>query len=495
MKKSAMVLGLLVLSALGLSSCNANGTSTGTATSNGTTSASGATTSTATTTSTGGGPGGGGSSSSASYGAVNSLTSGNQEFTGSLASTSSDQSVVLVNGSGAKGWLEACTVSKSGDTSSADNSSFYGQNATLLAKTGNLYVNGGTINSTGEGGAGIAAYSSSGIAYSKGVSITTTSNAAGGLHVCGGGINYAWNDTVTTAGEHSAAIRSDRGGGTMRVFGGNYEATGAGSPAIYCTADIQVSDASLKATGSEAFAMEGLNTTSLFNSTLEGACPSSSQNDNIQWNVICYQSMSGDSTTGTGRFNMVGGSLTADKGGMFFGTNTDAEFYIKGVSLSPSSENPFLLRATGISRWSNSYSAMSTHFTAEDQTMSGDIIHDTMSGLTVDLIGSTLWTGASTLSTSYTGAKSSTINIGAGAKWEVSGNSVIDNLYNAGTIVDASGNSVSILSSSGATLVSGTSAYTVTVSSYSATSNVSAALSGPTQDSSESFPSSYASLS
>lgn len=179
MKKSAMVLGLLVLSALGLSSCNANGTSTGTATSNGTTSASGATTSTATTTSTGGGPGGGGSSSSASYGAVNSLTSGNQEFTGSLASTSSDQSVVLVNGSGAKGWLEACTVSKSGDTSSADNSSFYGQNATLLAKTGNLYVNGGTINSTGEGGAGIAAYSSSGIAYSKGVSITTTSNAAG----------------------------------------------------------------------------------------------------------------------------------------------------------------------------------------------------------------------------------------------------------------------------------------------------------------------------
>ena len=50
--------------------------------------------------------------------------------------------------------------------------------------------------------------------------------------------------------------------------------------------------------------MEGLNTTSLFDSTLEGACPSSSQNDNIQWNVICYQSMSGDSSTGTGRFNM-----------------------------------------------------------------------------------------------------------------------------------------------------------------------------------------------
>ena len=90
----------------------------------------------------------------------------------------------------------------------------------------------------------------------------------------------------------------------MEIEKGTYTSTGAGSPAIYCTADIEVKDATLKASGSEAFAMEGLNTTSLFDSTLEGACPSSSQNDNIQWNVICYQSMSGDSSTGTGRFNM-----------------------------------------------------------------------------------------------------------------------------------------------------------------------------------------------
>jgi hypothetical protein len=401
---------------------------------------------------------------------------------------------VLVNGSSAKGWLEDCTVTKSGDTSSADNSSFYGQNATLLAKSGTLYVNGGSIASTGEGGAGVAAYSS-GVAYSKNVTINTTSDVAGGLHVCGGGTNYAWNDTITTAGQHSAAIRSDRGGGTMRVFGGTYNSTGAGSPAIYCTADIQVSDATLKATGSEAFAMEGLNTTSLFNSSLEGACPSSSQNDNIQWNVICYQSMSGDSTTGTGRFNMVGGTLTADQGGMFFGTNTDAEFYIKGVTLVPSSANPFLLRATGISRWSNSYSSMSSHFTAEDETMTGDIIHDTMSGMTVDLIGATTWTGASTLSTSYTGSKTSTINIGANAKWVVSGDSVLTNLYNAGTIVDASGNSVKIVDTSGSTLVAGTSSYTITVTSYSTSSNISSALSAPTQDTSESFPDSYSSLS
>jgi hypothetical protein len=138
---------------------------------------------------------------------------------------------------------------------------------------------------------------------------------------------------------------------------------------------------------------------------------------------------------------------------------------------------------------------MSSHFTAEDETMTGDIIHDTMSGMTVDLIGATTWTGASTLSTSYTGSKTSTINIGANAKWVVSGDSVLTNLYNAGTIVDASGNSVKIVDTSGSTLVAGTSSYTITVTSYSTSSNISSALSAPTQDTSESFPDSYSSLS
>jgi hypothetical protein len=416
------------------------------------------------------------------------LTSDTTNFSSdTIYSTTADVSALTANGG--NGYLTDCVITKSGATSSADNSSFLGQNASVLAKKGTLALKGGSIVGKDEGCAGIAAYSSSGIAYSQNVAITTQSNVAGGLHVCGGGKNYAWNDMVATAGEHSAAIRSDRGGGTMRVYGGTYISSGAGSPAIYCTADIQVSEATLAASGSEAFAMEGLNTTSLFDSSLEGACPASSQNDNIQWNVICYQSMSGDSASGTGRFNMVGGTLTADQGGMFFGTNTDAEFYLSGVTLVPSKSNPFLLRATGISRWSNSYSAMKTHFTADNETMTGDIIHDTKSGLTVDLIGNSVWTGASTLSTAYTGSKTSTINIESGSKWVVSGDSVIASLNNAGTIVDASGNTVTI-KANGSTVVSGTSAYAITCTSYSTSTSGMAALSAPTKDTSVSFPSS-----
>ena len=56
--------------------------------------------------------------------------------------------------------------------------------------------------------------------------------------MAGGGTLYAWDLQVETAGESSAAVRSDRGSGKMVVDGGSYLSTGVGSPVIYSTADI-----------------------------------------------------------------------------------------------------------------------------------------------------------------------------------------------------------------------------------------------------------------
>ena len=64
-------------------------------------------------------------------------------------------------------------------------------------------------------------------------SITTAQNASGGIHVAGGGTLYAWDLSVVTEGESAAAIRSDRGSGTMVVDGGSYTSNGIGSPAVY----------------------------------------------------------------------------------------------------------------------------------------------------------------------------------------------------------------------------------------------------------------------
>ena len=130
----------------------------------------------------------------------------------------------------------------------------------------------------------------------------------------GGGTLYAYDDTVTTAGESSAAIRSDRGGGTMVVDGGSYTTNGTGSPAIYSTADISAHDATLTANNSEAVCIEGANTIRLFDCSLSGNMQDNDQND-CTWNVILYQSMSGDSEEGNSTFEMTGGSLTAGNGG------------------------------------------------------------------------------------------------------------------------------------------------------------------------------------
>lgn len=151
---------------------------------------------------------------------------------------------------------------------------------------------------------------------------------------------------METDGESAAAIRSDRGGGTMVVDGGTYTSNGVGSPAVYCTADIAVKDATLTANGSEAVCIEGLNSLHLFNCDLTGNMSDLSQNDST-WTVILYQSMSGDSEVGNSTFQMDGGTLTSKNGGVFYTTNTESDITLKDVDITYNNDNEYFLRCTG----------------------------------------------------------------------------------------------------------------------------------------------------
>lgn len=84
---------------------------------------------------------------------------------------------------------------------------------------------------------------------------------------------------METNGESAAAIRSDRGGGTMVVEGGTYTSNRVGSPAVYCTANIAINNATLTANGSEAVCIEGLNSLHLFDCDLSGNMSDDDQND------------------------------------------------------------------------------------------------------------------------------------------------------------------------------------------------------------------------
>ena len=65
--------------------------------------------------------------------------------------------------------------------------------------------------------------------------------------------------------------------------------------------------------------------------------------------------------------------------------------------------------------------------------------------------------------------------IDSSSTWIVTGDSTVTNLYNAGTITDADGNTVTIKGTDGTVYVEGTGNVTVTVSSYSADVDLSGA--------------------
>ena len=420
-----------------------------------------------------GGPGGGAQSAPTSYSSVKEFTSDTEESGQSYTSEGTDESAVLVS-NGANVTLKDFTVNRtSEDSKGGDSSSFYGVGASVLATDGTVNLSGGTITSDADGAAGAFAYDKGTVNISD-TTITTTGNTAGGIHVAGGGTVNAENLTVHTSGESSAAIRSDRGGGTMRVKGGSYTSSGIGSPAVYCTADIEVNDAKLTAENSEAVCIEGLNSLSLTGCDLSGHIQENEQND-CDWTVILYQSMSGDSEVGNAVFNMTGGSLASENGGLFYTTNTESTFYLNNVSITPSSNNEFFLKCTGNANkrgWGQSgANGADCSFTAENQKMEGDVVWDSISNLKFKMTEGSILTGGFIQDESCAGnggSGTADLSIDAESTWIVTKDSRLSGLTNKGTIKDADGKAVTIKGSNGTVYVQGDSAYTVTVDSYTA---------------------------
>lgn len=368
----------------------------------------------------------------------------------------------------------------SSDSQGGDNSSFYGVGAAVLESDGQLLLKNSTIETDSKGAAGIFAYAD-GVVYAEDTKITTTQDTSGGIHVAGGGTLYAWDMDVNTSGESSAAIRSDRGGGTMVVDGGTYTSNGTGSPAIYSTADIAVNNAILTANGSEAICIEGLNSIHLFNSNLTGNMSDNEQND-CTWNVILYQSMSGDSEVGNSTFEMNGGSLTAKNGGIFYTTNTESTITLSDVDITYANDSEFFLKCTGNENqrgWGTSgANGADCLFTAIKQSMEGNVIWDSISQLDFYMTNGSTLTGAVVDDESCAedgGEGYCNLYIEKGSKWIVTGDSTLSTLENAGTIQDVDGKTVTIKGTDGTVYVKGDSQYTITVDSYKKTADTSKA--------------------
>lgn len=418
-----------------------------------------------------GGPGGQ-SQGVDSYTAVNEYTEDTTVSGETLESTGTDENAALIS-SGASVTLDNDTITRTSDSSTGgDNSSFYGVGAAVLATDGTAYVKDGSVTTDAAGGAGLFAYGD-GTVYASGTTVKTTQDTSGGVHVAGGGTLYGWDLDVETNGESSAAIRSDRGGGTMVIDGGNYVSNGVGSPAIYSTADIAVSNASLTANGSEAVCIEGLNSIHLYDCDLTGNMSDLDQNDNT-WTVILYQSMSGDSEVGNSTFQMDGGSLTSENGGVFYTTNTESTITLSNVDINYNDDNEFFLQCTGNTNqrgWGQSgANGADCHFTGISQDMQGNVIWDSISDLDFYLTEGSSLTGAVVDDETYAGEGGGgycNVYVSSDSTWTVTGDSTVSALENEGTIVDSEGKTVTIQGTDGTVYVQGDSEYTITTGSYS----------------------------
>lgn len=313
----------------------------------------------------------------------------------SFSSENDDENAIRADGVTVS--LADCTITKTGSSSNTENGDFYGMNAALLAENGaQVTVTGGEVTTSATNGNGIFSYGSGTVVNVSGTKIRTAERNSGGIQTTGGGKMNAEDLDVQTEGNSSAAIRSDRGGGTVNVKGGTYVTNGTGSPAIYSTADISVSDAVLTANNSEGIVVEGKNSVKLTDCTLSGKmqCTYNDDSENIQC-IMIYQSMSGDADVGEAYFEANGGEITSLAGDMFYVTNTSCEIKLSEVKFNMA--DGVFLRAVGNSSsrgWGKSgENGGDVKMTLTDQTIEGDIVVDEISSLDLDMSGSVL-TGA-----------------------------------------------------------------------------------------------------
>ena len=439
----------------------------------------------------GGMPGGGagGGANTMTYGYTGTLSGAltadgdSQEATDqTIAATDADVNAALAENGGALA-LSGVTLEKSGDDTNGDNCNFYGVNSVLLA-TGDgstAKVENSKLSATSEGSNAIFATDGATV-YANGDTITTSAGNSRGLDATYGGTIIANEMGISTRGDHCASIATDRGGGNISVTNSTLSTAGSGSPLLYSTGDIEVSDVTGTATGSQIAGMEGLNTILINNSTLSSTITDKTASDPVANAVIIYQSTSGDAESTTGEaatFQAVGSTLSSaiQSGTFFYVTNTTANILLQGTTLDYDSSDANLIQVEGND--SNSWGTAGSNggtatLTLADEDVKGNVSVDTISSLALYLADNSTWTGAAAITENANGSTSDspiTVNVDDGSTWVVTADSTVSalNVASGGSVVDESGKTVTIVAN-GQTVVQGDSSLTVTVTdSYTTT--------------------------
>jgi hypothetical protein len=353
-----------------------------------------------------------------------------------IDASDSDKSAIVVKNKGNATIKYAAITKSSGDSSNTENSEFYGVNSGILVtKNSKATIKNTTIKTSAKGSNAVFATGENSKIYVSDTTIETTGESSSrGLDATYGGYIEADNVKITTKGGSCATLATDRGEGTVIAKNSTLETNGSGSPVIYSTGDIQISNTKGIANGSQMVVIEGKNSATITNSQLE-ASGKGNRGDTDQSGIMIYQSMSGDASEGTGTFTAKNSTLKISEDSdyyksapMFFITNTKALINLENTKIKYGSI--ILLSIKGTSEWGNANNnGGDTTLNATNQDLKGNIEIDKISTLTMNLKKS-IYKGTINGDNS---AKEVILKLDKNSKITLTGDSYITNLEDADT--------------------------------------------------------------
>ena len=377
---------------------------------------------------------------SISYKSVKEVAKDEEINGDSFKSTSADENAILVLNK-AKSNISDINIDKKGDSSSGDNTSFYGINSALLVKDGAVVsIKDAIINTDATGANGVFSYggsattkNSSGDGSTVNISdskITTIKDNSGGIMITGGGVMNATNLDITTSGTSSAAIRSDRGGGKVTVNKGTYVTKGKGSPAAYSTADITINNSTLVSEVSEGLIIEGKNKIAIDNVNLTDTNSVLHGQSTTYKNIFIYQSMSGDADTGTALFSAKKSTIVTNKGDSIYVTNTKANITLENNKFINNDLDGNFIRIQNDSWGSSGTNGGNVNLELINQSITGNMVVDSISELSINLKKSSYLEGIINNSDS---ARRVVLSLDKSSKIKLMGDSYVSELVDVDT--------------------------------------------------------------
>ena len=318
-----------------------------------------------------------------------------------IHSSAADENTLLIEGDGT---LTATNISitKSGDTTSEEDSRLYGVNNAVAAINGSGHLEGCTIHSEAEGGTALFSSGENASLNLADISIITTGGSAKGLYAANQGTIKGQDISIMTNGAHSAAVIADGKNSIVKLNDSTLTTAGEDSPCLFSAGTIQADGVLGLASSSPAAIVEGTNTLAISASDITGTG---------KYGIILHEGKLNSANNGLARFSAKDSLLgTTQDEAMFYVTKTDAEVSIINTELC--FESGILIKAED---------SGNIAFKAYKQTLTGDIICDHTSTVSLELKKGSCFKGA--IDADHTG--SAILVLEKGSSWYMTDDSYI----------------------------------------------------------------------